>query len=475
MQDRFHRWIFYLIPLAFMLVTPWIASEAGLWIGYGKHLWSDWHFLYQDNFSLLPTDNNITSSWLPSLIYFGLYKVGNIWAVAHFHHLCLLVLLWLIYRKTLFTSSWPWRVQDRLPIYLMWLGAGIYFSFRPNLLALIPFLIAYEILDSHIRTQKRLTRESWIKLLLLQIVWVNVHGSFVILPLLTAWYLLQRRQDLQKRDVAGAVLTAAACLINPYGWKIIPYVLKTQNTSSAHQIEEWASAFSWDYPTQTVLFWAVLGFFCWRLATSKDKSLWQSAFTPLLLLPFAGLRLSVFAFIALPLFVKSWMQFSTSTPPKSNPPQGNGLLPFAVILALAVLGTPYLKTHLPMQIPERIAAPFDPESVFKIADKINQTCPAHCPVYNDFAVGGFLLMATDNPLLIDGRVTPFTPEAWVKYQDFLLKEDLSGILSIKTGVFSVLSKQRSASLIDRLKNAGFTEQQWENSYVLLYRPESIAP
>ncbi|UXR65629.1 hypothetical protein EZJ49_05105 [Bdellovibrio bacteriovorus] len=474
MQDRFHRWIFYLIPLAFMLVTPWIASEAGLWIGYGKHLWHDWHFLYQDNISLLPTDNNITSSWLPALIYFGLYKLGGIWAVAHFHHLSLLLLLGLIYRKTLFTRSWPWPMQDRVPIYILWLGAGIYFSFRPNLLALIPFFLAYNILDAHIRDKKALTRKSWLKLVILQIVWVNTHGSFVILPLLTGWYLFQRRIHLQRTDLGGMAAVAVACLFNPYGWKIIPYVLQTQGTSSFQQIEEWASVFSWVYPTQTILFWSVLAFFCWRL-TFKDRSFWQSAFTPLLLLPFAGLRLSVFAFIALPLFLKSWLPLTPSRSAKSSRAAGGGLVPFAVILTLAILGTPYLKNHLQLKLPARIAASFDPESIFGIAEKINEVCPARCPVYNDFSVGGFLLMATDNPLFIDGRVTPFTAEAWTKYHDFLTKEDLSVISNVKTGVFAVLSSSRSISLINKLKNAGFTEQRQENSYVLLYRSENIAP
>src|SRR3989338_995594 len=92
-NQRINQWVLFLIPLAFMIVTPWPLSELSLWIGYGERLWNDWHFLYQDTVSFLPTDNNTTSSWLISLVYFGLYRLGGIYLVSHFHHLILLTVL----------------------------------------------------------------------------------------------------------------------------------------------------------------------------------------------------------------------------------------------------------------------------------------------------------------------------------------------------------------------------------------------
>jgi hypothetical protein len=456
-----------------MIVSPWPLSELSLWIGYGERLWYNWHFLYQDSISLLATDNNVTSSWLISLVYFGLYRLGGYYLVAHFHHLCLLLILGFIYRKTIFQNPWPWPWQERLAIYALWLGSGAYFSLRPALLDFIPFLLAYQILDKKSSLQESFQKKDWLQLTLIQVLWVNLHGSFVLLPVMLAWVLLAKR-DFKINSVIGSVAVLLCTLINPFGVSIFEYVLKTKEFSLLLGISEWIPATSMLYPLQFICYWSLLVFIVGFLIKSfkEKKSFISSPMLPLVLLPLFGLRLSTFAFCALPLFLLYHSSLFKSRPARDAKLSAVGpALACAVILGFTILGSPYFKENLKTVLPPHLQARFDSASIFAISGRLRQARP-DCPVLNDFNVGGFLMMNTPNPLLMDGRVTPFTRPALQKYLDFMSGKEVTSLIQETHPCFAVLSLQSSEALIEKLLSEfHFKNLGGENEYILLERDE----
>lgn len=457
-----NRWLLFFVPLTFMIITPWHLSETALWTGYGKHLWSDWHFLYQDTVSVLPTDNNVTSAWLLSLIYFGFYRWGDLFAVAHLHHLVLLLVLGVLYSKTIFKNKWPWTLGERATIYLTWLGSGAYFSPRPALFAFLPFILSFLILDKRSSIRADLTRRDWSSLILLQILWVNLHGSFVLLPLMTGWVLLSQRPQFQWQNLVGFAGLLFATLINPFGFKIYPYVFKTKEFSELLGISEWISVLSWDYPTQLVGYWLLflgviyLAFF----SRFKNSGILRSAFTPLILLPLAGgLRLSVFAFFALPVFLSHWTTLYAPRPAKEAPSRPWAALAAILVIAFIMIRfSPYFKeTHR-----------FDEASIFGISNYIEDSKQAQCPILNDLNLGHFLFLKTSNPLLMDGRITPYTQEALTTYLSFMNGTAVDSLISATKPCFVVLSQSRSSNLIEKIQREyRFKTVFSENGYVLL--------
>lgn len=472
LNQTLNRWLLFLIPLTFMIITPWPLSEVALWAGYGKHLITDISFLYRDTASILPTDNNITCSWALSIVYYGLYKLGGFFALAHFHHLVLLLVLAQLYKTTIFRNPWPWTPQERIPIYLVWLGAGAYFSLRPALIAFIPFLWAYQLIDKRTRDQQNLTQKDWVQLTLLQILWVNLHGSFVLLLMMVAWFSLF--QPLRWRNnLIGLVVVSLATVINPFGLQIYPYVIRTRVYSQQLGISEWASAFSLNYPFQLILYWLLfIGFsslILWNLR-HKSRLPLSSPFVPLLLLPLGGLRLSVFAFLALPLFLHYWMGlYSTDRKKIARIPRGTTVA-FAFITVLMIAFSPYLKPSLQKYTPSSIQASFDNSSIIEISKKIESWPDKSCPILNDFNVGHVLLLSSENPYLLDGRITPFTAKSLEAYRSLMQEKDIDLWVGWERPCLAILSVSQSQDLIAKMKsNYGFQSLMTEKDYVLLVK------
>jgi hypothetical protein len=97
-------------------------------------------------------------------------------------------------------------------------------------------------------------------LLALAALWANLHGSFLLAPVILATYAvgsLLHRQRLAARRLAGAALLSfLATFLNPYGWRLHQHVLAyLQNDYLMDRISEFRS-FSFHHPGA----WYVEGF-----------------------------------------------------------------------------------------------------------------------------------------------------------------------------------------------------------------------
>ena len=105
-----------------------------------------------------------------------------------------------------------------------------------------------------------------------EVIWVNVHASFLLGPCLVGAYGLVHGIEFAAKKqwrcfsliLVVNVLMLAACLVNPYGWRLIGHVVEqSRSAGPAGMISEW-------FPTRRLLieypnwalwtFWALKGY-----------------------------------------------------------------------------------------------------------------------------------------------------------------------------------------------------------------------
>ena len=159
-----------------------------------------------------------------------------------------------------------------------------------------PHLFAYVVLASFIlilsRRARRLgagrsDRGAWL-LLPLQILWTNLHGSFLVGPAVTALAAagaaLESRRDARRSGapsrepfrLAGlSLLLACLCLVNPYGAALLKFPFELTGSRFMEQIYEWlppySEAYSGTYMFRYYVVWAAGSVLAWILALAGTR------------------------------------------------------------------------------------------------------------------------------------------------------------------------------------------------------------
>jgi len=210
-----------------------------------------------------------------------------------------------------------------------------------------PHLFAYVLLASYLlilaRRARRLRtgrvdRGLWL-LPLFQILWTNLHGSFLVGPALVGFAAIgsvfdrlvarpSRRADPRppaRREVGAAhrepaILAALAagllllCLVNPYGVGLLKFPFALTGSRFMEQIYEWlppyAEAFRTTYMARYYLVWGLVSIVAWIVALRQPRRLPAGA----------GFHLLVFgAFLALSLRMnRSVTDFALATLPGTS-------------------------------------------------------------------------------------------------------------------------------------------------------------
>ena len=138
--------------------------------------------------------------------------------------------------------------------------ANIRYVLRPELFALLFLVLLLLVFDRH-RRDRRWTTLLWA--LPVEILWANCHGSFLVGPAIAGIFALgeglsaalaadgtvARRLRLGwsmglPYAVAGLAM-AAACAINPAGWRLLEFPFQLQRSTVMRQfIKEWQPTFS---------------------------------------------------------------------------------------------------------------------------------------------------------------------------------------------------------------------------------------
>ena len=254
-------------------------------------------------------------------------------------------------------------------------------------------------------------------------VWANVHGSFVLAPILAAFAL---GDDLVSRKPAGrsasiVIVTIAATAATPFGPRVWSYVLDiATNDTIRSTVAEWRPPSP--LSSAGALFWlsgvAVAAVGLIRHSTVRVMDVAR------LLVFFAlgamALRSTVWWALAAPPVVAGWL--SLPEPPAAHPvPRGRKLAIAALSLVLlAAAFSVRAGTNAVTDAPNRLAA--DAPEVLVGATRRAVPAGSHLLVFQPFA-SWFEYSLFGDPVMVDSRIELFPLEVWRDYDTAIVAGD----------------------------------------------------
>lgn len=159
--------------------------------------------------------------WLFQLVMYGANAVGGTGLIIATKILVTLT-FWalLVLRARRIKGEIPWSV----PLLLLLVALGDYFEERPHIFSWVYGSLVLLILEEFSRGNRR-----WLPALpIVMALWVNTHQLFVLGLVLIGVYVvydLRKGSGVDRKLLASAALSVAACLINPYGFKALLFPL----------------------------------------------------------------------------------------------------------------------------------------------------------------------------------------------------------------------------------------------------------
>ncbi len=217
-------------------------ADYDLWgyLSFGRVLWQEGFFPYQDVFSYTPTRPLwVYHEWLTGVVFFGLVKFLGPASLQLLRYILALLTLCLIYETARKRGGSVFDVLIALVPSILLISFG-YEPVRAQVFTFFFFTLTLYILEC----SKKAENEKVLRWLpLIQIVWCNFHGGFVAgLGLI---FLYAVGETLIRRKIAVAylkwgVIALLVTLINPYGIHYWTYTIHAVSMLRP-EITEWYS------------------------------------------------------------------------------------------------------------------------------------------------------------------------------------------------------------------------------------------
>jgi hypothetical protein len=296
---------------------------------------------------------------------------------------------------------------------LFFWGISIVFIDRPALLAIVPFILAFRILNK----RESLVGRDLAMLALLEILWVNLHGSWGLLPGMVLWRTSLRA--LQERrfyafDWLAILLVVSATLINPFGFEVWDYLAETASISRQRNISEWEpTLFAREFLSQTVAYCLLALLVLWRALANWRSTRWWSPFYALLILGFVAIRHTVWPFLSLLVYLREEDMLPLSQQrEESRSFLNTGIV--SILVCLTMLLTPTVRTTILPYLPESKDTLFTSNAPATLAAIIRRENDPR-PIFNQFEVGSFLIYALPNKIYVDTRNIIFSEADFRSY------------------------------------------------------------
>lgn len=255
-----------LVSISFIGVMPQTANDFWLQAKVGELIWQSGEIPQTLLFPFTPIHAATFNAheWLSSVVFHGMIA-----ALGEGSLPLLLGGLWLALFATVAKLA---HLRSRgnmalaLILGLVAIGVANYRNFlRPELFSLI-LLTGYLFFLEKIRL--RTEKKYGFAALLTVVVWANIHGSFILAPILSLLYaagaFTDHMRGLQgsahdsnafKAKVFGylSIAVLASCLVNPFGFDLIKFVFEFSDSNLARtHIVEW-------FPTFDIRFYGIRG------------------------------------------------------------------------------------------------------------------------------------------------------------------------------------------------------------------------
>lgn len=330
-------------------------------------------------------------------------------------------------------------------------------ALRPQLIAIVLFAATLALVAARGRDRRML--------LLVPVIvaaWANVHGSFVLGPVLVGLAWLEDVHERAPRawlTLLAAVVAGVAALVNPLGAAVWVYAagISLDPTVTA-RVTEWQPTTLRDVPG--MLFWASVAGVAVLLARRRATTPWPALLT-----------LAAFAFLAAytvrglawwpPVAAVVVAGLLPPTPISSRAPQrsvANGLLLLAVVAA-GLITTPAWRQADPATGAPRGALTEAPSG---ITAGLRSIATSGDRVWNPQSWGSWLEFALpDLPVALDSRIELFPPGTWA---------DLDALRGARSGWATVLDRHRVTIVVTQasddavLAAALAADAAWHASY-----------
>jgi hypothetical protein len=418
----------------FVSLTPLAPNDFWWHLKIGQLTYQDGAIPGTNLFSWsLPLDWPFTyGAWLGEYLFYLLYHLGKLELVIFTRTVMALVAFWLVgYEAKRRSGSWRIAALVTTPTCIITINNLVV---RPQNWSWLPFM-AFFILLSHFADRQ--LRGRWLlSLPLIMMFWVNVHGAFILGPVLVGmfftgeairtWAKLPRALPIRSVGWIGAtgLLTILATVVNPRFTKIFGYVLDLMtDRPSQGLIEEWQS------PTPSGI--ANSAFFILILIVMLVLIFSRYRPTPtdvlliigFLWLAWSGQRYVVwFGMVTMPILARAIASLPVKKP--SFEPQRNWLnAVLASLLFVPVLAVqPWFVERLPLPAAYRTMVwngisdgPLvDVETPVKAVEYLRANPGGK--LFNEMGYGSYLIWALpEQKVFIDPRVELYPLEQWQDY------------------------------------------------------------
>ena len=267
-----------------LTITPITNNDLFLHLRTGERVLSTGQVPRVDDYSALARGRPFTAhEWLSGVIFELVRRAGG---PAGFDALLLFKsLAALLLAATLFAAARSMGAPPGLimpPLALVMILAAARFLERPHIFTYL--LTALYLLV--LARRRGGSRGPLPVLIPLQVLWANLHGGFLLGPAVVGLaggaLLIEGLSGPVLRLPAGephthaaarlreggrliglAVLLAACCLVNPYGWRLLAFPFHLTGSGFMQEIYEWqppfSSAFAATYMMRYYIIWALLG------------------------------------------------------------------------------------------------------------------------------------------------------------------------------------------------------------------------
>jgi hypothetical protein len=348
-------------------------------------------------------------SWGAAVLFWLIFKLGGLILTVLVRGLLMVLacsLAWLTARRL-----GAGRFGAALVLLLAVLTSSNNWSVRPQLFAYPLFSLSLYLLY---RWQKGSRKASW-WLPLISLLWVNLHGSFIMLILLTSAALVFGRGDKRHLAIVFAGILLAT-LVNPQGFSSWSYVFHSLTVASSQQFSvEWRPPVNSGWQMNIFFLW-LLGFpLLAAFSPHKPDRLEWAWFLGFGILALWGERYVIwFVFILMVLtsmMLADWEKKYLGDPKPGSPALNLTLCLALLLLPLALL--PGLRAAWWLQ------APAATENTPVAATQWLAGRPdLPGPLWSEIGFSSYLEFALpERQVWIDTRFEVFPVEMWQQYQD----------------------------------------------------------
>lgn len=234
----------YLVPLIvfpilfFLTIFKLIDTDLWFHMKAGQVIMETGSFIYRDIFSYTAAGREwLYHEWFFGVISYSIYSAFGVNGLIVGKAVLLTTTFFIIYRCMRLRGVNPYLASFILSIAV--LAARFRFTERPHIFKFLFIAAFIYILDLHRLKGKNRT---WF-LPIIQLLWVNIHGSFILGPTVIAIYLFSEAISANRQNLKLLTIfffTSLATFINPYGFKLILFSLSFGEQAALPSISEWA-------------------------------------------------------------------------------------------------------------------------------------------------------------------------------------------------------------------------------------------